>query len=53
MRLGICLEYAYFFEQVEPEYAYKRYAYKKKNMYKFYAISDFIFQLKLKLSLLV
>ena len=28
----ICLGYAYFFSIPEPEYAYKRYAY-KKNMY--------------------
>ena len=28
----ICLSYAYIFSTSEPEYAYKRYAYKKKNM---------------------
>ena len=27
----ICLSYAYFFSTSEPEYAYKRYAYKKKT----------------------
>ena len=27
----ICLSYAYFFSTSEPEYAYKRYAYKKKQ----------------------
>ena len=27
----ICLPYAYFFSTSEPEYAYKRYAYKKKK----------------------
>ena len=31
----ICLGYAYFFSIPEPEYAYKRYAY-KKNMYFFF-----------------
>jgi len=29
----IRLSYAYFFHTSEPEYAYKRYAYNKKNMY--------------------
>ena len=28
----ICLSYAYFFSTSEPEYAYKRYAYKKKHV---------------------
>ena len=28
----ICLVYAYFFRIPEPEYAYKRYAYKKRCM---------------------
>ena len=27
----ICLSYAYFFSTSEPEYAYKRYAYKNKE----------------------
>ena len=29
---NICLSYAYFFSTSEPEYAYKRYAYKKKHV---------------------
>ena len=28
----ICLSYAYYFSPSEPEYAYKRYAYKKKHV---------------------
>ena len=38
----ICLSYAYFFNTSEPEYAYKRYAY-KKNMYFSTIISNFLF----------
>ena len=29
----ICLGYAYFFSIPEPDYGYKLYAYKNKNMY--------------------
>ena len=29
--LLVCLEYAYLFSIPEPEYAYKRYAYKKRK----------------------
>ena len=33
LRLSICLDYAYFSCKSQPRYAYKRYAYKEKNVY--------------------
>ena len=56
--LKICL----VFRESEPQYAYKRYAYKRKNMYMFgaklsvlfvrahFKIIKFIFELKLTMS---
>ena len=38
----ICLSYAYFFSTSEPEYAYKRYAYKKKHVFFYNYLKLFI-----------
>ena len=36
----ICLSYAYYLSTSEPEYAYKRYAYKKNMCYEFGTLSS-------------